>query len=102
MTDQPPGTALEAFLSGFQRVLQQDDVPDYEITDVQNVNVRVRLHNGAEIEIDMFDYSMTMKAALRILFDPDDRQQAVLQFMAAGQNVVVRRSGSATFTGRPW
>ncbi len=98
MTDQP-GTALEAFLSGFQRVLHQDNVPDYEITDVQNVNIRVRLHNGSEVEIDMFDYSMEMQAALRILFDPDDRQRAMLQFMAAGKNVVVRR---ATFTGRPW
>lgn len=95
----------EQNLDAFQAIVARtapEDLPDYEVTEVQNVNIRVRLHNGAEIDIDMFDYSMEMKAALRILFDPDDRQQAVLQFMAAGKNVVMRRSGVATHGLEMW
>ncbi len=97
MTDQPAD--LARLLGRIQAIAERDDVPDYEITDVQRVTMTAVLGNGSVVT---FTLDGDQQAALRLLFDPENKQKVAFQFMATGDRVTVRRSGVATRGLETW
>lgn len=97
MTDQP--TDLVRLLSRIQAIAERDDVPDYEITNVQRVTMTAVLGNGSVVT---FTLDGDQQAALRLLFDPENKQKVAFQFMTTGDRVTVRRSGVATHGLEMW
>lgn len=91
------------FLTGFEDVINQKDIPDYEVTEVASVHITFTLNNGAVVNYDFDTWpGIGILAAMRVLFGEKDKNRMVMQLMLASTNARVKRTGHVIRTFFPW